>query len=158
MLFRDIIGQRDLKNRLLNTVLNNRVSHAQLFLGVEGTEKLAIAIAYSQFISCDNKQIYEPDAELIADSVIFKQSKKTNQTAFFFIELAKSYNLNKKLELDRTNNNVNRLIVTDGIFSMDGDIAKLDKITELAKQHDAMVMVDCAHSIGVIGKNGSGTA
>ena len=41
---------------------------------------------------------------------------------------------------------------------MDGDIAKLDKITELAKQHEAMVMVDCAHSIGVIGKNGSGTA
>ncbi len=68
MLFRDIIGQRDLKNRLLNTVLNNRVSHAQLFLGAEGTEKLALAIAYSQFISCENKQIYEPDAELIADS------------------------------------------------------------------------------------------
>jgi DNA polymerase-3 subunit delta' len=49
-------------------VLNNRVSHAQLFLGTEGTEKLALAIAYSQFISCENKQIYGPDSELVADS------------------------------------------------------------------------------------------
>ena len=68
MLFRDIIGHQELKNRLINTVLNNRVSHAQLFLGVPGTEKLAMAIAYSQFISCDNKQHYGPDSELIADS------------------------------------------------------------------------------------------
>lgn len=66
--------------------------------------------------------------------------------------------LNKKLEMHRTNENANKLIVTDGIFSMDGDIARLDKITELAKQHDAMVMVDCAHSIGVIGENGAGTS
>jgi DNA polymerase-3 subunit delta' len=68
MLFSEIVGNPDIKNRLVNTVLNNRVSHAQLFLGVEGTEKLAMAIAYSQFISCENKQIYGPDAELIADS------------------------------------------------------------------------------------------
>lgn len=68
MLFRDIIGHQDLKNRLLNTVLNNRVSHAQLFFGVEGTEKLAMAIAYSQFISCTDKQVYNPEDELIADS------------------------------------------------------------------------------------------
>jgi len=68
MLFRDIFGHTDLKNRLIHTVLNNRVSHAQLFLGVAGTEKLAMAIAYSQFISCENKQIYGEDSELIADS------------------------------------------------------------------------------------------
>ncbi len=68
MLFRDIIGHTDLKNRLLNTVLSNRVSHAQLFFGVAGTEKLAMAIAYSQFISCENKQIYDQEAGLIADS------------------------------------------------------------------------------------------
>jgi len=68
MQFRDIIGHQDLKNRLINTVLNNRVSHTQLFLGVEGTEKLAMAIAYAQFISCENKQHYGADAELIADS------------------------------------------------------------------------------------------
>ncbi len=51
-----------------------------------------------------------------------------------------------------------KLIVMDGIFSMDGDIAKLDEITRLAKQYSAVVMVDDAHSLGVIGKNGAGTA
>jgi 7-keto-8-aminopelargonate synthetase-like enzyme len=50
-----------------------------------------------------------------------------------------------------------RLIVTDGVFSMDGDIAPLPDICELAAQHDAMVLVDDAHGFGVLGKNGSGT-
>ena len=50
-----------------------------------------------------------------------------------------------------------RLIVTDGVFSMDGDIAPLPDICELATQHDAMVLVDDAHGFGVLGKNGSGT-
>ena len=68
MQFRDIIGHQDIKNRLINTVLNNRVSHAQLFLGVEGTEKLAMAIAYAQFISCENKQHYKSDSDIVADS------------------------------------------------------------------------------------------
>jgi len=51
-----------------------------------------------------------------------------------------------------------KLIVVDGIFSMDGDIAKLDQIVALAEKYNATVMVDDAHSIGVLGKNGSGTA
>ncbi len=51
-----------------------------------------------------------------------------------------------------------RLIVTDGVFSMDGDMAKLPKIVELAKEYDALVMVDDSHASGYIGKNGRGTA
>ncbi|MBL4577827.1 MAG: glycine C-acetyltransferase [Flavobacteriales bacterium] len=50
-----------------------------------------------------------------------------------------------------------RMIVTDGVFSMDGDIALLDKICDLADQYDAMVMVDDSHSTGFIGETGRGT-
>ncbi|WP_210610014.1 glycine C-acetyltransferase [Priestia flexa] len=50
-----------------------------------------------------------------------------------------------------------RIIVTDGVFSMDGNIAPLPKIVELAEQYDALVMVDDAHASGVLGENGRGT-
>ena len=51
-----------------------------------------------------------------------------------------------------------RLIVTDGVFSMDGDIAPLPDICDLAAEHNAMVLVDDAHGFGVLGKDGGGTA
>ncbi len=50
-----------------------------------------------------------------------------------------------------------RCIVTDGVFSMDGDIAKLDEICRLAEQYDAMVFVDDSHASGFLGKHGKGT-
>src|SRR6266699_5846465 len=49
------------------------------------------------------------------------------------------------------------MVVTDGVFSMDGDIAPLPQIVELAEQYGAFVMVDDAHSSGVLGKNGRGS-
>jgi 8-amino-7-oxononanoate synthase len=51
-----------------------------------------------------------------------------------------------------------KFIVVDGIFSMEGDIIKLPELVRLADKYEATVMVDDAHSIGVLGKNGSGTA
>jgi len=49
-----------------------------------------------------------------------------------------------------------RMIATDGVFSMDGTIAKLDEICELAEKYDALVMVDDSHAVGVLGKRGRG--
>jgi glycine C-acetyltransferase len=51
-----------------------------------------------------------------------------------------------------------RLIVTDGVFSMDGHVTPLDKICELAEKYDAMVMVDECHSAGVVGETGKGVS
>jgi len=50
-----------------------------------------------------------------------------------------------------------RMIATDGVFSMDGTIAKLDQICELAEKYDALVMVDDSHAVGVLGKRGRGS-
>lgn len=50
-----------------------------------------------------------------------------------------------------------RLIVTDGVFSMDGNVAPIDKIYELSQKYDAMIMVDESHSAGVVGNTGRGT-
>jgi len=49
-----------------------------------------------------------------------------------------------------------RIVVTDGVFSMDGNVAPLDKIVALAEKYDAMVMVDESHSAGVVGETGRG--
>ena len=51
-----------------------------------------------------------------------------------------------------------RIIVTDGVFSMDGNVAPMDKICDLAEKYDALVMVDESHSAGVVGKTGRGVA
>jgi len=51
-----------------------------------------------------------------------------------------------------------RLIITDGVFSMDGDMAPLDKIVELAQKYNCRIMVDDAHGVGIVGETGRGTA
>ena len=59
-------------------------------------------------------------------------------------------------QLKEAQNSRNKIIVTDGVFSMDGDIAKLNEICDLADQHEALVMTDECHSAGFIGKTGRG--
>ena len=59
--------------------------------------------------------------------------------------------------LEETTSVKRRLVITDGVFSMDGDIAPLREISALAREHGAIMMVDDAHASGVLGKNGRGT-
>jgi glycine C-acetyltransferase len=59
--------------------------------------------------------------------------------------------------LKKAHLHANKIVVLDGVYSMDGDIAKLDEIVEIAHRHGAYVLVDEAHADGVIGPNGSGT-
>ena len=60
-------------------------------------------------------------------------------------------------QLKKSKDYRNRIIVTDGVFSMDGYIARLDKICDLAEKYEALVMVDDSHATGFIGKKGRGT-
>lgn len=57
MQFKQIVGQAAVKQRLINSVKENRVSHAQLFLGPEGSGNLALAVAYAQYLSCLDRQL-----------------------------------------------------------------------------------------------------
>jgi glycine C-acetyltransferase len=71
-------------------------------------------------------------------------------------ESANMEDLEKQLQLAQAQRF--RIIVTDGVFSMDGHMAPMDKINELAEKYDAMVMVDECHSAGVVGKTGRGVS
>ena len=62
-----------------------------------------------------------------------------------------------ELHLQQTQQQRFRLIVTDGVFSMDGDVAKLKEICDLAEKYDAILMVDDSHATGFVGKTGRGT-
>jgi len=59
MLFKEIVGQETIKQKLIQSVKDNRISHAQLFLGHEGSGNLALSLAYAQYVSCANKQEHD---------------------------------------------------------------------------------------------------
>jgi len=98
MQFSEIIGQEDVKKKLVNTVLDSRVSHAQLFLGPGGSGKLALAIAYAQFINCSNRsetdscgvcpscqqfsKLAHPDLHFSYPIIINKDKKKVVSTDY----------------------------------------------------------------------------
>ena len=63
---------------------------------------------------------------------------------------------NKLIEANKNKHRF-KIIVTDGVFSMDGIVAQLDKICDLADKYEALVMVDECHAAGFIGKTGRGT-
>ena len=102
MLFSQIIGHEDIKKKLIQSVKENRIAHAQLFLGPEGTGKLALAIAYAQYVNCTNKgendscgecpsckkfnNLAHPDLHFIFPSTTNKNVKKDPESDFFLTE------------------------------------------------------------------------
>lgn len=98
MQFKDIVGQSEVKRRLIQTVKENRVSHAQLFLGERGVGKLALAIAYAQFINCNDRseedscgicpscqkyqKLVHPDLHFILPIAATKEVKKPQSKDF----------------------------------------------------------------------------
>jgi len=63
----------------------------------------------------------------------------------------------RQLEEDKNTDYRFRIIATDGVFSMEGDLAHLDRLVEIARQYNAILFVDDSHAVGVIGKSGRGT-
>ena len=128
----------------------------------------------SQFFNTDDTILYTScfDAngglfETILDSKDAIISDALNHASIIDgIRLCKAqryrYNNNDMVDLENklidSQNAQIRLIATDGVFSMDGYIAKLDQITELAKKYNALVMVDDSHATGFIGQTGRGSA
>lgn len=102
MQFSQIIGQQALKQRLIQSVRDNRVSHAQLFLGDAGSGSLALALAYTQYVNCSKRNEYDscgtcpscikinklthPDLHFIFPTATTKKVKKDPESALFMEE------------------------------------------------------------------------
>ena len=144
---RFICGTQDIHKDLENKISN--------FLGTEDT--ILYAAAFDA-----NGGVFEPlfgkEDAIISDSL-------NHASIIDGVRLCKAaryrYANNDMADLEaqliKAQDQRNRIIVTDGVFSMDGYLAQLDKICDLAEKYDALVMVDDSHSTGFVGKTGRGT-
>ena len=97
MFFKDVVGQHEIKKRLIRSVQEQRISHAQLFSGQAGTGKLAMALAYAQFISCRNRG--ENDSCGVCPSC-HKYQKLAHPDLHFVFPVFNSPKLNKPVSDD----------------------------------------------------------
>ena len=126
------------------------------FLGTEDT------ILYCAAFDA-NGGVFEP---LLGDDSMIISDELNHASIIDGVRLCKAQRLRYKhsdmSELEQCLNESQglkyRLVVTDGVFSMDGDLARLPEIVELAEKYDALVMVDDSHATGYIGPTGRGTA
>ncbi len=140
MQFKDIIGHSEIKKRLIGSVKNNRISHAQLFLGSEGNGKLALAIAYAQYINCENptendscgqcksckkfEKLIHPDLHFVFPVV--KTNKIKNPVSLDYLEQWKNFLSNSKFH------SYNKWLDTIGTQNAQGGIFK-DESKEIIK-------------------------
>ena len=87
MFFRDVIGQEEIKQRLIQEVNEGRIPHAQLICGPEGVGKMPLAIAYARYISCTNRG--EEDACGVCPSCV-KFNKLVHPDVHFVFPIVKS--------------------------------------------------------------------
>ena len=144
---RFICGTQDIHKRLEAKISN--------FLGMEDT--ILYAAAFDA-----NGGVFEPllskEDAIISDSL-------NHASIIDGVRLCKAaryrYENNDMKDLEdqliKSQEHRNRIIVTDGVFSMDGTLAQLDKICDLAEKYNALVMVDDSHATGFVGKTGRGT-
>lgn len=145
---RFICGTQDLHKKLENSI--------STFLGTEDT------ILYSSCFDANGglfETIMTPDDAIISDELnhasIIDGVRLCKAKRFRY---KNSDMANLEQHLIDSQDCVKRLIVTDGVFSMDGTIAKLDEIAVLAEKYDAMIMVDDSHATGFTGPTGRGSA
>ena len=144
---RFICGTQDIHKKLENKISD--------FLGMEDT--ILYAAAFDA-----NGGVFEPlfgaEDAIISDSL-------NHASIIDGVRLCKAKRYRYKnndmddleIQLQNAQSQKNRIIVTDGVFSMDGYIANLSKICDLAEKYDSLVMVDDSHATGFIGKKGRGT-
>jgi glycine C-acetyltransferase len=144
---RFICGTQD-----IHKVLEKKISE---FLGTEDT--ILYAAAFDA-----NGGVFEP---LFGEEDAIISDELNHASIIDGVRLCKAARLRYKhndmndleTQLQATQKNRSRIIVTDGVFSMDGTIAQLDKIVVLAEKYNAMIMVDECHASGFMGKTGRGT-
>ncbi len=144
---RFICGTQDIHKELEGKIAN--------FLGTEDTILYAAAFDANGGVF---EPLFGPEDAIISDELnhasIIDGIRLTKAQRFRF-KHSDMADLEEKLKEAQSARF--RVIATDGVFSMDGDIAKLDQICDLAEKYDALVMVDDSHATGFIGKTGRGT-
>jgi len=148
------------------------LSSVRFICGTQDTHKI-LEKAVSEFLGTDdailfsscfdaNAAVFEPlldaDCAIIADSLNHASiidGVRLSKAERFIYEHNDFDDLEKKLKAAASKRL--RLVVTDGVFSMDGDIADLGRICDLAERYDALVMVDDSHATGFVGAKGRGT-
>ncbi|MCL2130866.1 MAG: hypothetical protein FWH36_00195 [Lentimicrobiaceae bacterium] len=123
MLFSEVFVQDSLKERLISVVKNHRVSHAQLFLGQEGTHALGLALAYAQYINCTHRT--DSDSCGVCPSCV-KYNNLAHPDLHFFFPNTTTKSVSKDNESSRFYNEWREIFKeTNGLFSLEDWFAKL---------------------------------
>ncbi len=144
MLFKEIIGQDKIKNKLIETVKQNRVCHAQLFFGPEGCGKLALAVAYAQYISCEDKK--DDDSCGVCRSCL-KFNKLAHPDLHFFYPVASTKKVSKPTSKDFINQWINILISNNCYLSIDEWYKEID----IENKQGIINAQDCNEIIRILG-------